>query len=303
LADDERRDFQTQLVADHYSEPIGVTALGSKGRLILEPSSRGSQLTAIPGHPLTVEGVIRNSSASSHSVQLVLTNPKEPNNQPVSQDIKLKEHSTVPFSLSWNSINPPPKALKVVIKEGEKELSTYSWNIFSGKSPSTNKSPIDYPQATEANASDLSGVRVASSSERDNIVILQPPRFKEGWFGRSLVICWLYYGNGDPQFEVRERVGGSVLINRTGEEENPWRKLGSYLKPLRIGTNGRWETVLPFPTPGTHEYMVTTASSGEKLVAQQAIQISWKMFLWPYLRIVLLIAVALVVIKVIRDRI
>jgi hypothetical protein len=48
--------------------------------------------------------------------------------------------------------------------------------------------------------------------------------------------------------------------------------------------------------------MVTTDTQGEKLIASQSIQISWKIFLWPYLRILLLIAVSLIVIKAIRER-
>ena len=302
LADDERRDFQTRLVADHYSEPVRVTAFGPKGRLILDPSSRGSQLTAIPGHALAVEGLIRNTSASSHAVQLVLTNPREPNSQLVSQSINVKEHSSIPFSLFWESVNPPPKVLKLRMREGNQEFEAFTWNVVFEKSLSTNRESIGATHSTVTDAPQQQGVRVATAAEEENIVILQPPRFEEGWLGRRLVLCWLYYGNVDPGFVVSEHASGSSLTNRTGEEENPWRKLGLLSKRIRMNSEGKWEVSLPLPMPGIHQYMVTTVSSGEKLVASQSIQISWKMYLWPYLRILLLIIVVLVVIKVIRER-
>jgi hypothetical protein len=302
LADDEKRDCQTRLVADHYSESIGVVAVGPKGRLSLEPSSRGSQLAVVDGHPLSVEGVIRNTSASSHSVQLVLTNPRESNSQPVSQAINVKERSSIPFLLSWESVNPPPKILKLRMREGDKEIASYTWNVFSGSSQSVDPEPMIATHTIITDAPESQGVRVATSAERENLVILQPPRFEEGWLGRRLVLCWLYYGNVDPGFVVREHMGGNSLMNRTGEEERPWRKLGSLSKRIRMDSDGKWEVSLPLPMPGFHQYMVTTSSAGEKLVASQNIQISWKMYSWPYLRILILIAVALIVIRAIRER-
>jgi hypothetical protein len=302
LAYDERRDFQTRMVAGHYSEPIGVVAVGPKGRLSLEPSSRGSQLTVVDGHPLRVEGVIRNASASNHNVELILSNPRDSKSRPVLQGINVKEHSAVPFSLSWESVNPPPKALKLRMREGDKEIAACTWNVVSGKSQSADRELMVATHATITDGPEPQGVRVATSAEQENLVILQPPRFEEGWLGRRLVLCWLYYGNVDPGFVVREHMGGNSLMNRTGEEERPWRKLGSLSKRIRMDSDGKWEVSLPLPMPGFHQYMVTTSSAGEKLVASQNIQISWKMYLWPYLRILLLIAVALIVIRAIRER-
>jgi len=199
-------------------------------------------------------------------------------------------------------MNPPPKVLKLWMKEGDKEIATCTWNVVSGKSQSTNKESGVSISATANDAPETQGVRVATSAEQENLVILQPPRFEEGWLGRRLVLCWLYYGNVDPGFVVREHMGGNSLMNRTGEEERPWRKLGSLSKRIRMDSDGKWEVALPLPMPGIHQYMVTTGSSGEKLVASQSIQISWKMYLWPYLRILLLIIVALIVVRTIRER-
>jgi len=302
LDDEEKRVFQTRLVTDHYSEPFEVIALGPKGRLILEPSLRGSELVVVEGCPLRIEGMIRNASASSHSVQLVLINPRESNIRPVSQAINVKEHSSIPFSLFWESMNPPPKVLKLGMREGDKEILSCTWSVVSGKPEATNKESEVSTSATVNDISELSAVRFANSSESENMAILKPPHVEEGWFGRSLVLCWLYYGHCDPGFVIMEHVAGSSLTNRTGEEENPWRKLDSLSKQIKMDAGGYWKAVLPMPMPGIHQYMIMTGSSGEKLVASQSIEISWKMFLWPYLRILLLIAVALVIIEAVRGR-
>jgi hypothetical protein len=71
---------------------------------------------------------------------------------------------------------------------------------------------------------------------------------------------------------------------------------------IKKGTDGVWEALLPMPLPGFHDYMVTTDSPGEKLAAIQSVHITWGTFLWPYLRILLLILVIIVVIKAIRQR-
>ena len=302
LADDERRDFQTRLVADRYSEAVGVVAIGPKGRLSLEPSSRGSQLAVVAGHPLRVEGIIRNASASNHNVELILSNPRDSNSRSISQFINVKEHSVVPFSLLWEKMNPSPKVLKLGMREGERDIASFTWNVVSGKSLSTNKESAVSASATVNEVPEVPSVRCATISECENLVILQPPRFEDGWLGRRLVLCWLFYGNSDPGFVVREHVGGSALTNRTGEEENPWRKMDSLSKRVRLDSDGKWEVALPLPMPGTHQYMVTTSTEGDKFVASQSIQISWKMFLWPYLRILILIAVALIVVRAIRER-
>jgi len=302
LSDDERRSLQTRLVADRYSEPVLITATGPKGKLSIEPSSRGGQLAVVEGHPLNVEGVIRNASASNHNVELILFNPRDSKSRTVSQGINVKEYSVVPFSIVWESMNPPPKVLKLRVKEGDKEIASCAWNVVSGKFQSTNKEWVGSTSITVNDIPEVPDVRLATSSECENLVILNPPRFEEGWFGRKLVLCWQYYGS-NPGFVVREHVGRSTLTNRTGEEESPWRKLDSLSKRITMDSGGKWEVVLPLPMPGIHQYMVTTISPGEKLVASQSIQISWKMFLWPYLRILLLIAVALIVIRAIRERI
>jgi len=302
LADDERRDFQTRLVADRYSEPIGVVAIGPKGRVVLEPLSRGPQLTVDAGHPFTVEGMIRNASSSNRNVELILSNPRDSNFPPISQIINVKEHSVVPFSLLWEKMNPSPKVLKLGMREGDKDIESCTWNVVSGKSRSTNKDSAVSTSDAVNEVPEVPSVRCATSSECENLVILQPPRFEDGWFGRRLVLRWLFYGNSDPGFVIREHVGGSALTNRTGEEENPWRKLDSLSKQVRMDSDGKWEVALPLPMPGTHQYMVTTSTEGDKFVASQNIQISWKMFLWPYLRILILIAIVLIVIKAIRDR-
>jgi len=303
LADDERRDFQTRLLAGRYSETVGVVASGPKGRVILEPLSKGGQLTVVAGHPFIFEGIIRNTSASIHNVELILSNPKDSNSRLVSQSINVKEHSAVPYSLFWKTMNPQPKNLKLWIREGDKDIASCTWNVVYGKTQSTNKESVDSNSATVNEIPEVPNVRFATSSECENIVILQPPHFEDGWLGRRLVLCWLYYGNSDPGFVIREHVGGSALTNRTGEDENPWRKLDSLSKQVKVDARRIWQVALPLPMPGIHQYMVTTGSSGENLVASQSVQISWKMFLWPYLRILLLIAVALIVIKAIRERI
>jgi len=56
------------------------------------------------------------------------------------------------------------------------------------------------------------------------------------------------------------------------------------------------------PFPGTHTYMVYPNVPGEKIVSPLTLGITWSMFVWPALRLLLAGIFVICLLKVIRRR-
>jgi hypothetical protein len=124
--------------------------------------------------------------------------------------------------------------------------------------------------------------------------VLQP-----GVFTNSLLLKWLYFGDGSPLFVVEEKIKRNGLTDRTGD--NPgvmWRMLD--LKPKR--EHGAWSAWLPMPWPGMHFYRVYPTGCPVVIMSEVMVPVTWAMFLWPSVRAALIILFVLSLIKVLRER-
>jgi hypothetical protein len=131
------------------------------------------------------------------------------------------------------------------------------------------------------------------------LAIWSPPRFEEGWLGRSLVLRWRYCGSGKPGFVIAERVMQNSLSDRTGEAPaESWKKLSG--EPLLH--DGIWELTVPMPYPGLHVYCVYPSGDGDKMIAPLTVGVTWWTYGWPYLRILLITIFLVSLVKVIRRR-
>jgi hypothetical protein len=193
--------------------------------------------------------------------------------------------------------------------ESGKEIGSASWRVCvdqpSGPKSRPSGSPLtSIPPSPPQSDPEIPGpsTLLASEIQKKTFVVLQPPVFEEGWFRRSLVLRWNYYASDRPRFVVRQRSEENALVNRTGEDVDPWRRLNFTSSQLVEVAEGTWTLTIPMPFPGLHEYQVAPEGNGERLVATMPVGISWRTFLWPILRLSLAILFLVALLKVIRRR-
>jgi len=303
LKEDEICVFHAHINSDHYSQKIDITVMGPKGKIVINVPEEDKPLRAMPGEPISIDGTLGNQSQSVHSIHLKLQNPSDPKRPPTVESIQVAGGKEVPFSITWRSAESVPKVLSLNIFDDQKQLAQFSWNVLVKENERRNQSnsTTSGPRTVDE-TKDKVAVRLATTEERDKLVIYQAPCFRDTLLGRKLVLRWLYYGSENPGFQIRQHIKNNSLSNRTGEDQIEWVTLGTLANCIKKGADGKWEAVIPMPHPGFHDYMITTDFPGEKLAASQSIHISWGTFLWPYLRILLLVSVITIVVKVIRRR-
>jgi len=303
LLEDDCRIFHAHIDADHYSQKIDISVLGPKGKLVIEAPPEDKPLHSRVGEPLIIGGTIRNQSRVVRFIQLGLQNPQDPQKPALVESFELMGGKETPFSLVWKTTDYLPKVLLMRVLENEKQIASFSWNVVKNDTSNQNISVSAIPsQKIAETITDNVGVRLATGSEREKLVVYERPYFRNSLLRRRLVLRWLYYGSENPDFQIRKRLKNNALSNRTEVEQTEWSKLGLFSGVIKKGPDGIWEADLPMPLPGFHDYMVTTDSPGEKLAAIQSVHISWGVFLWPYMRVFLLISIIALVFKVIRAR-
>jgi len=303
LSDDECRIFHAHIDADHYSQKIDIGVLGPKGKLVIDAPAEDKPLRLRVGESLVIGGIIRNQSRAVRYVQLRLQNAQDPQKPAIAESLELMGGSVTPFSLVWKAKDSLPRALFLRVLENEKQIALFSWNVLQNDTANQNISLSAMPsQKTTESVAENATARLATGLEREKLVVYEAPSFRDSLLCRRLVLRWLYYGSENPDFQIRKRLKNNALSNRTGLEQIEWSKLGLFSDVIKKRPGGIWEAVLPMPLPGFHDYMVTTDSPGEKLAAIQSVHISWGVFLWPYLRLFLLVSVIILLLKAIRAR-
>jgi hypothetical protein len=283
-----------------------LIAHGPVGGLILE--LRKEIIPASLAKPLQLEGFIHNTSADDHSVELFLQDHEGAMPKPV-QSLTIGAGRKESFSVPWSPALSGLCAPSLHLMESGKEIGSASWRICvdppSGPKSTPSGSPLrSIPPSPPQSHPETPGpsTLLASESQKKTFVVLQPPVFEEGWFRRSLVLKWNYYASDRPRFVVRQRSEENALVNRTGEDVDPWRRLNFTSSQLVEVAEGTWKLTIPMPFPGVYEYQVAPEGNGERLVATMPVGISWGDFLWPILRLSLALLFLAALLKVIRRR-
>lgn len=298
--------FRLQIDTGHYARPVELIAHGPEGGLLLELSKE--IIPASLANPLHLQGVIHNTSADDHFVELLLQDHEGAMPKPV-QSLTIgagrKESFSVPWSPSLSGLCAP----SLHLMESGKKIGSASWRVCvdppaGPKSPPSGSALTSIPLSPPQSDPVIPGAStvLASESQKKTFVVLQPPVFEEGWFRRSLVLRWNYYAADRPRFVVRQRGEENALVNRTGEDVDPWRRLNFNSSQLVEVAEGTWKLTIPMPFPGLHEYQVAPEGPGDRLVALLLVGISWWEFLWPILRLSLAILFLVALLKVIRGR-
>jgi hypothetical protein len=310
--------FHLLLSARAYSVPVEITALGRPGEISIEALHGTEIVAASMGHPLILKGIIHNASSGNHEVQLALhdregspstsDSPSSPL-KPLSPSdplilLHLPPSSSISFELPWTPRMAGLWRPSAQLLESEKVLGTAVWKV----SVHTDVTPSPHPSSHSPETISLksppplvpsSQTRLATSDERENLAIWLPPYFKEGFLQRSLVLRWQYAGSNNHGFVISEQVHQNSLMDRTGESPtDSWMRIKGTPK-LR---GGIWELELPLPFPGAHVFLVYPDGQGEKIISPLTVGITWKMFVWPALRLLLAGIFIVCLVKVIRRR-
>ena len=310
--------FHLFLSTRAYSVPVEITALGQPGQISVEAVHGSEIVTASLEHSLTLRGIIHNASSRNHEVQLAFHDnegspsasdspssplkPLSPSNPLIL--LHLPPSSSIPFELPWTPRNVGLWRLLAQLLETGKVLGTAVWNV----SVQTDVTPSPHPPSYSAETISLKSApplapspqtRLATSDEKENLAIWLPPYFKEGFLQRSLVLRWQYAGVNNHGFVISEQRHQNSLMDRTGEAPtDSWMRVKG--SPTLRG--GIWELELPLPFPGAHVFLVYPDGQGEKIISPLTVGITWKMFVWPALRLLLATIFIVCLVKVIRRR-
>jgi hypothetical protein len=304
--------FHPLLGTRAYSVPVEIIALGRPGEISIEALHGSEIVAASMGHPLTLRGIIHNASSRNHEVQLALHDSEgststsdrdlSPSNTLI--PLHLPPSSGIPFELPWTPRTVGLWSPSAQLLESGKLLGTAVWKV----SVHTDVTPLPHPSSNSPETISLKSApplapspqtRLATSDEKENLAIWLPPYFKEGFLQRSLVLRWQYAGSNNHGFVISEQVHQNSLMDRTGESPtDSWMRI----KGTPTLRGGIWELELPLPFPGAHVFLVYPDGQGEKIISPLTVGITWKMFVWPALRLLLAAIFVVCLVKVIRRR-
>jgi len=98
---------------------------------------------------------------------------------------------------------------------------------------------------------------------------------------------------------IAEKKQHNSISDRTGElPDEQWIRI----KGDPLPRDGCWELEIPMPLPGTHTFIVYPEGKGDKIISPLTVGITWKMFAWPALRLLLSAIFILCLVKAIRRR-
>jgi len=301
LDSDERKVVHPSLREGNFSLPLEIVALGPKGNVILKADEK--TFSCKVGSQVTLHGVIESTSSMERPLQLRY--PDKDGAPDLIRSVTIAPHSSQPFVYSWSSLTPGPKTLKASLFESGNLLHDVEW---SGTVIPLEK---EVHQSSQPVSKAIAGVSVNSfQAPKSQIIRLAhndsgcvaaklSVALQRGVFTNSLLLKWLYLGDGLPNFVIEEKIKRNGLTDRAGENPGEtWSRLE--LKPQR--ESGNWFVKMPMPFPGKHTYRVYPSGCPVVIMSEVLANVTWLMYLWPFLRAVLVLLFALCVIKVANDR-
>jgi len=304
LDSEERKVVHPSLREGNFSLPLEIVALGPKGNVILKSDEKTFSCNV--GSQITLHGLIESTSSIERTLQLRY--PDKNGSPDLIRNVTIAPHVSQPFVVSWSSLLPGPKTLKASLFESGRLLHEVEWS--GTVVPYEKEDHQSLPSSQKASA--LTAVTSANFSQVPKSQIIRLARndsgcvaaklsvsLQRGVFKNSLLLKWLYLGDGAPVFIIEEKIKRNGLSDRTGENPGEmWSRLD--LKPQR--ENGEWLVRMPMPWPGTHIYRVFPSGCPVVIMSEVLVPVTWSMYLWPFVRAVLVLLFALCVIRVLRER-
>ena len=305
LENEERRELHPALREGTFTLPLEIVALGPKGKVTLKPL-QDEPLSTPEQVPITLHGVIESTSSVERSLQIRY--PEEQSESRfITKSLKLPPHASQPFLFSWSSGkigNFTPSA--TLLEEG-RVVGSAQWKV-AVKHPDE----LHFPRPLSPHASASSSVVVTINpsvsfyrlprEDNDKVALSLSASLQSGLLFNSLVLHWLYRGEGTPHFVIEEKMSRNALTNRsveTGEvDEDSWRKI----QVVSSYQYGGWSAGFPMPWPGEHIYRVYPEGHTMVIMSQITVHVTWQMFLWPAVRALLGLLFLICLIKVLRER-
>ena len=296
------RFFHPLVSSRSYSTPLEITALGPPGNVSIEPLNGSKIIPCTQGHPILLKGIIRNTSPVSHDVELAVIDHQDTPPRSVKK-LSLPPSSGTPFELSWAPINTGLSTPSLQLLESGKVIAESSWNVSVELPPAIVPLPVPSVRVTTLKAQALAPIssqsRVATQDDKEMVAVWLPPRFHDGIIRSRLVLSWRYFGSQSAGFVIAEKKQHNSISDRTGElPDEQWIRIQGDPLPR----DGCWELEIPMPLPGTHTYVVYPVGKGDKIISPLTVGITWKMFAWPALRLLLAAIFIVCLVKVIRRR-
>ncbi len=304
LENEERRELHPALRDGNFTLPLEIIALGPKGRVSIK-ALQDQPLSTQDHLPITLHGVIESTSSVERSLQ-IRYREEESDSGIITKNLKVPPHASQPFLFSWSSVKSGDFLPSATLLEEGRSIGTAQWKV-SVKHPDNLSYPIPTHSNPSASASASVVVTINPSggfyrlSRQDSgcVAANLSSALQSGLLINSLVLHWLYRGEGTPHFVIAEKVSRNALTDRSGDSgEDFWRRI----QVLPTNQNGEWSAIFPMPWPGEHVYRVYPTGCPEVIMAQISVTVTWKMFLWPAIRAVLGVIFLICLSKVLRER-
>jgi hypothetical protein len=295
--------FYPRLGNSFYSIPITIVVNGPPGRILVETIKSPTAFYSL-GQTILLKGIIHNDTTNEGNAELVLS--QHDVDGIVRSSVKVLPSSNIPFEIPWTPKNSGLTPIVVQLVVNGEKVSEGNWSVTINKQ--TEETHITYPLAessgkppdVECQTPLYGQSRLATKDERDSVAIWAPPTFSNGLLGSKLILNWSYFGSESIDFTIEEKRHRNVLIDRTGEAPlDSWIKVHG--KPKLLGQG--WQLEIPLPYPGIHTYRVYPNKVGNISIAEQSITVTWRLYLWTYLRLLLITIITLSAIFWIRYRI
>jgi hypothetical protein len=304
LENEERRELHPALREGSFTLPLEIVALGPKGKITIK-SLQDQPLSAVEHVPITLHGVIESTSSVDRSLQIRY--PEEQSDSHViTKSLKIPPHGSQPFLFSWSAGKKGDFVPSATLLEEGRSISTAEWKVAVRHADSSPHPIIPPPRETKPSSPlPTGGFYILSRQDSGCVAADLSSSLQSGLLMNSLVLHWLYRGEGTPHFIIEEKVSRNALTDRSGEPEEAGEQGKDSWRRIRVSPvyqNGGWSVGFSMPWPGEHVYRVYPTGCPAVIMAQISVPVTWKMFLWPSIRALLGVIFLFWLIKVLRER-
>jgi len=306
LKDEERRILHPSLRQDNFTLPLEIIALGPKGTVSIKPL-QGQAIVTTKQSPVTLHGLIESTSSMERVLELRYQE-KDSDPHATTRVLTIAPHSAQPFFFAWSSVKSGDFAPEAVLIESGRVVGKSQWKVAVNNPELTSHPFMSSDKmgggiAPVVPSSKPSGVSFRLASKDEGCVAAQLlASLKPGVLVNSLLLHWLYFGEGKPGFVIEEKIFRNVLTDRgtvAGESgEESWRRLHT----TPVLERGGWVAEFAMPWPGMHVYRVYPEGYPTVIMSQITVPVTWTMFLWPSIKALLCIIFLICLFKVIRRR-
>ena len=304
LENEERKELHPALRDGNFELPLEVVALGPRGKVTIKPL-RDQPLSTLEQVPITLHGVIESTSSVERSLQIHYRE-EESDSRVITKSLKIPPHATQPFLFSWSAGKKGDFLPSATLLEEGRSIGTAQWKV-AVRHPETlshvvrgaDPVPSALSHDSSSTAKPSGGFYRLSRQDSGSVAVSLSSSLQSGLFMNSLVLHWLYRGEGTPHFVIEEKVSRNALMDRSGDvSEDSWRKI----QVAPIYQYGGWSAGFSMPWPGEHVYRVYPTGCPAVIMAQISVTVTWKMYLWPAIKAFLGLLFLICLIKVLRER-